>query len=130
MSEVSPDWDRAWRPNGVRIFAKLKAVFGGRGGNDPEQSHDVELDDPFCKGRTHCEGEERSDERGDLSGYGSGDTPSWASYQVVARARLGLPATAVTCHPRMNFVLVGLLDGTIVVVLPGAGRMASRKTTR
>ncbi|CAN0348501.1 unnamed protein product, partial [Ectocarpus fasciculatus] len=23
-----PPWDRAWRPSGVRVFAKLRAVFG------------------------------------------------------------------------------------------------------
>lgn len=129
VSESSPDWDRAWRPNGVRVFAKLKAVFDGDR-FAPEPSSDAELDDPFYKGPMYCEKEECSDEEDDLSGYDSGDMPpSWASYQVVARARLGLPATAVTCHPRMNFVLVGLTDGTIVVVLPGGGRRSTRSRT-
>ncbi|CAM9922675.1 unnamed protein product [Laminaria digitata] len=134
VSESSPDWDRAWRPGGVRIFAKLKAVFDGHGENAPASLSDDELGDPFCKGWTGGEREERSDEEedDDPSGYDSSDIPpSWASYQVVARARLGLPATSVACHPRMNFVLVGLTDGTIVVVLPGGGRKrGSRKATR
>lgn len=137
VSELSPDWDRAWRPSGVRIFAKLKAVFDG-GGNTPEPLSDAELDDLFPKEPMLCEGEESSDEVDDSSWLNGryrnaynrvGTPPSWASYQVVARARLGLPATAVTCHPRMNFVLVGLTDGTIVVVLPGR-RRGRRKGTR
>ena len=130
VSELSPNWDRAWRPSGVRVFAMLKAVFDGGGGITPKPLSDAELDEHFPEGPMFCEGEESNDDEEDSSwlkrrcrnAYDRvGTPPSWASYQVVARARLGLPATAVTCHPRMNFVLVGLTDGTIVVVLPGRG---------
>lgn len=76
-----PPWDRAWRPSGDRVFAKLRAVFG-------DERHESEAPPPF------------------------------ALYQVVARAKLDMPVTAITSHPRMNFVLVGLSDGTVAVVLP------------
>ncbi|CAM9256615.1 unnamed protein product, partial [Ectocarpus sp. 12 AP-2014] len=78
-------WDRAWRPSGVRVFAKLRAVFG--------------------------------DERHE-SGAAVQPPPPFALYQVVARAKLDMPVTAMTSHPRMNFVLVGLSDGTVAAVLP------------
>lgn len=124
INDSSGEWDRSWRPNGVRIFAKLKAFFDDRKVNASKSLSVLDMD-PFDKGgggAADNEVEESSDDEDYPMGHDYNNMPSWAYYQVVARARLGLPATAVTCHPRMNFVLVGLLDGTIVVVLPGGGR--------
>lgn len=81
-------WDRAWRPSGVRVFAKLRAVFGSGQHSDAEEASTA------------------------------APPPPYALYQVVARAGLGVPVTAITSHPRMNFVLVGLADGTVATVLP------------
>lgn len=128
-------WDHAWRPASVRIFAKLKAVFGGGGGNCPEQqqSPHVGFTYPWQSASKAFDVHEIGEGGASTEGEGGGDggsqrTPSWASLEVVSRARLGLPATAVTCHPRMNFILVGLSDGTIVPVLPGSRKKAKTGT--
>lgn len=84
--------DHAWRPNGVRIFAKLRAMF-----DDRQQQQQQSQDEAVVKARR----------------------PPFALYQVVARAKLdGLSVTAITSHPYSSFVLVGLSDGTVAVVLP------------
>lgn len=125
MSGLQKNWDRAWRPGSVRIFAKLKAVFDGLGGGygegGPEQSPD--LGATYAQKGSSLTGDE-------LLGKGaSGTGPSWASLQVIARAKLDLRATTIACHPRMNFILVGLSDGTIAVILPGGKPRGRRRTT-
>lgn len=100
---VNRAWDRGWRPSRVRLFAKLRAVFGDA---QQQQSHEVSF------GAVRPAGSET----------GAGGVPSYPLYQVVARAKLDLPVTAITSHPRMNFVLVGLADGTVAAVLPRGKR--------
>ena len=104
-------WNRAWRPNGVRIFAKLRAIFGDR----QEQYEDEEA---VFGARQRRSGEKIK----------APPTP-FALFDVVARAGLSLQETAVTAiasHPRNNFVLVGLKDGTVAAVLPEGKRERSR----
>lgn len=96
-------WDRAWRPNGVRVFAKLKAVFGDG------QEQEYQDESVFCVRRPKAAEEAPA-------------APQFALYEVVARAELGLPVTAITSHPHSNFVLAGLSDGTVAAVLPQTSR--------
>ena len=126
-----PAPDGPWRTGGVRIFAKLRAVFPDGGESLPAPL--------VARGRLTCRLKSASslDVSGEEDGLdGDGDAlstddeppPPWSLLQVVGRAELGLPATAITSHPRMNFVLLGLADGTVAAVLPGgkAGRRAAR----
>lgn len=107
-------WERAWRPSGVRVFAKLRAVFADR--QQQQQQHEDE--GTFGARRSVSAGGEEA------------PTPPFALYEVVARAGLDLPGTAeprlavtaITSHPRNNFVLVGLKDGTVATVLPEGKR--------
>lgn len=129
-------WDRAWRPNGVRIFAKLKAVFPDGDGIFPETSAHAGSTQALVKassllnsgGSSDGSGLHRIAGRGQSSDLG-GVVPLWSSLEVVGRAKLGLPATCITSHPAMNFILVGLSDGTIAAVLPGARKRKKRLPT-
>lgn len=92
-----------WRSSSIRIFAKLKAVFPSGSG----------IDHRWDKATMSFLGEENELSPDDEP------APPWSLLQVVGKAALGLPVTAITSHPRMNFVLVGLSDGTVAAVLPG-----------
>eukprot|EP00752_Nemacystus_decipiens_P018376 g16485.t1 len=104
--------DRGWRPNEVRVFAKLRASFRD---NEEQYQHEEAV-----FGGTRW-----------APGVGAEAPPPspFALYEVVARAGLSLqetPVTAMTSHPRNNFVLVGLKDGTVAAVLPEGKRERSR----
>lgn len=139
-------WDRSWCPtNGVRVFAKLKAIFGdadipttaSRRGGRPKSSDLMALD--VSVGGDYVDSEASDDQSDSKSEIAEGEvaaapvppTESWASLQVVAKASLlELSATAMTAHPDMNFVLFGLLDGTVAVVLPGKRTKLGKRKRR
>ncbi|CAM9945852.1 unnamed protein product, partial [Scytosiphon promiscuus] len=105
-------WDRAWRPSRVRLFAKLRAVFGDEQQQQQRQEQKSREEASIFGGSRRLGSESAA----------ASAVPSYPLYQVVARAKLDLPVTAITSHPRMNFVLVGLSDGTVAAVLPRGTR--------
>lgn len=124
-------WDRTWRPNdGVRVFAKLRAVFDD---DDDDGGGGADLETSPLSGLTDAWGSSSASSSlgvgGEEGAGGVQAVPAWASLQVVARAGLDVSATAMTCHPRMNFVLLGSSDGTIVAALPG-GKKRNRTVAR
>lgn len=103
-----------WRSSSIRIFAKLKAVFPSGSGSE----------DLTVSSAHHRWDEASTTSPGEENELSPDDDPAppWSLLQVVGKAELGLPATAITSHPRMNFVLLGLSDGTVAAVLPGGKR--------
>lgn len=149
--EVSSSSD-PWRSSSIRIFAKLKAVFPSGSDSedfavssahrrwdkaskrflDEESELSFDCSENLTVSSAHRRWDKASkkllDEESELS---SDDEPAppWSLLQVVGKAELGLPVTAMTSHPRMNFVLVGLSDGTVAAVLPGGKRTKRSPTT-
>ncbi|CAM9551567.1 unnamed protein product [Sphacelaria rigidula] len=140
-------WDRSWCPtNGVRIFAKLKAVFGDAqmptAASASRHSTRPNRFDPssLAADGTGADSEDdiESDTEEQVIESGAAEAPpseSWAALQVVATAPpLDLPVTAITAHPDLSYVLVGLADGTVAALLPGKqtrlGKRRKKSTRR